>query len=154
MIGYIPILRPYICNVDPPLVGYSRIEKIKYCEILSLIKYYFFPRRRLSYPHQSDRIQIYGPLYAKLMHWPDCVTLHLTTPKHTDPPDRWTLKLNSPILLGTEMREPIRVINHFFFNLPQVSHPNPTIKKLFVYNAGVLTFFYLLEIFFLRNLLF
>lgn len=56
--------------------------------------------------HQGDRIRTYGPLYPKQMRWPDCATPRLTTPEHIDPPDRWTLKPNSPILLGTGTREP------------------------------------------------
>jgi hypothetical protein len=40
------------------------------------------------------------------------------------------------------MREPIRVIHRFFFNMPQASHTNPDAKK--PYSAGALTFFGLL----------
>lgn len=38
-------------------------------------------------------------------------------PPHIDPPDRWRLEPNSPILLGIGTREPIRVINRFFYKI-------------------------------------
>ena len=48
----------------------------------------------------------------------DQTALHLVSPppEHIDPPDRWTLEPNSPILLGTGTREPIRGFNRFFFS--------------------------------------
>ena len=88
-------------------------------------------------PHQGDRIRTYGPLYPKQMRWPDCATPRLTTPEHIDPPDRWTLKPNSPILLGTGTREPIRVINRFFYKIC-LQQATPAKKP---YSAGALTFF-------------
>ena len=69
----------------------------------------------ISPSHQGDRIRTYGPLYPKQMRWPDCATPRVSPPpEHIDPPDQWTLEPNSPILLGTGTREPIRVINRFF----------------------------------------
>ena len=92
-----------------------------------------------SQSHQGDRIRTYGPLYPKQMRWPDCATPRLTTPEHIDPPDRWTLKPNSPILLGTGTREPIWVINRFLSASSKIGRRQ---KK--AYSAGALTFFGLL----------
>ena len=63
-----------------------------------------------SASHQGDRIRTYGPLYPKQMRWPDCATPRLTTPEHIDPPDRWTLKPNSPWAQGRENQS-----DHRFF---------------------------------------
>lgn len=47
----------------------------------------------------------------------DQTALHLVSLEHIDRPDRWRLEWNSPLLLGTGTREPIRVIHRFLFKI-------------------------------------
>lgn len=65
----------------------------------------------------------------------DQTALHLVSPpQHIDPPDRWRLEPNSPILLGIGTREPKKKSNQplFLENLPPARQDRATPKSRIV----------------------